>query len=130
MVKQGHLDESGRQAIRLGPLLPVAVLLFRLLLSLFPTAVTDADHGHQHATQERLPSDSQPSGSHDRADGHHEVCHFCRFQDVGLPLPSSVPVVARSLAPTAVFWLLVVRDWVPTLDFLVIAQARAPPRNI
>ncbi|GEO42977.1 hypothetical protein SAE02_71250 [Skermanella aerolata] len=129
-MKQGNLTESERQAIRLGPLLAVALLLFRLLLPLFPATVTEADHGHQHATEERLPSDSQPSESHDRADGHHEVCHFCRLQDTGLPPPSSVPVVARSLAPTAVLWLLVVRDWVPTLDFLVIAQARAPPQNI
>ena len=126
-MHQIHLARGTRQAIRLGPLLAAAVLLFRLLLPLLPAAATETDHGHQHASPERQSSDSHPSGSHDGADGHHEVCHFCRFQEALLPPPSSVPVVARTLAPTAAPWSMVARDWVSTLDFLIITQARAPP---
>ena len=129
-VYQAHFAESRRQAIRLGSLLTAALLVFRLLLPLLPSAPAEAGHEHRHAIHETQSSDSHPSGSHDGADGHHEVCHFCRLQDAVLLPPSSVPVVARSLTPTIVFWFLVARDWVPTLDFLVKAQARAPPQNI
>lgn len=129
MVKQGHLTESGRQAVRLKPLLAAALLLFRLLLPLLPVASAEAGHEHRHTAHETQPSNSQPSGNRDGADGHHEVCHFCRFQEALLPPPSSVPVVARTLAPTAAPWSMVARDWVPTLDFLIIAQARAPPQS-
>lgn len=39
--------------MRLGPLLAVTLLLFRLLLPLLPAAAIEPDHRYQHASQER-----------------------------------------------------------------------------
>ncbi|KAA0686116.1 DUF2946 family protein [Azospirillum brasilense] len=109
--------------------LAVVLLLLRILLPAVPggTALAGPDDGTFHAGPAHAHlGQADHSGETDR---HHEICHFCRFQDAVLPPPTSEPV-ARTLPPVVAPWLPSARQAAPALDFLVVVQARAPPRFV
>ncbi|HYG89375.1 MAG TPA: DUF2946 family protein [Azospirillum sp.] len=114
---------------RLVSALAVVLLLIRILLPAAPgaTALAGAGDGtHLGGPAHAHLGHADHSGETDR---HHEICHFCRFQDALLPPPTSEPV-ARTLPPVIVPWLPSARQAAPALDFLVVVQARAPPRSV
>ena len=109
--------------------LAVVLLLIRILLppALSDTALAGPGDGTTHAgsAHAHLGLADHP----DEANRHHEICHFCRSQDAVLSPPSSEPFT-RTLPPVVVPWLPLVRQAAPAPDFLVVVQARAPPRFV
>ena len=119
-------DRDIRPQRRLMSALAVALLLVRILLPMasdgVPAVGRDGGAFHAGPALAHIGHADAP----DQADPHHEICHFCRFQDAALPPPTSEPV-ARTLPPVAVPWRSSVRQTVPLRDFLIVVQARAPP---